>query len=219
MMQEKNIKINHEQDISLKIIGENISFLIKKQGMDISQLSRYTGIGIATIKNLKRGIGNPTISTLSAIADFFDVTVGMITDSSILQSRDFSYSNILSIPLIKYSEIESYISKVFMPVAGYITEVDDIKDDSIFAFEVMNNAFSPEIERSSICIVSLNEKANDGDIVLVKIKDYPILLRRVFFGSDGIVFLNLSLEADLTSIEYENYNIVAVLLKIVKRLK
>ena len=218
-MQEKNIKIYCGQDVSLKLIGENISFLIKKQGTDISRLSRDTGIGIATIKNLRRGIGNPTISTLSAIADFFHVTVGMITDSYIFQSPDYTCNNILSIPLVKYSEIESYISNSFLPTTKYITEVDDPKDNSIFAFEVINNAFSPEIERSSICIVSLNEEVNDSDIVLVKIKDYPILLRRVFFGAEGMMFFNLSLEADVSPIQYKKYNIMAVLLKIVKRLK
>lgn len=218
-MQEKNIKIYCGQDLSLKIIGDNLSFLMKKKGADISRLSRDTGIGIATIKNLRRGVGNPTISTLSAIADFFHVTVGMITDSYILQSSDYTCNNILSIPLVKYSEIECYISNSFVPVSKYITEVDNPKDDSIFAFEVMNNAFSPEIERSSICIVSLNEKINDGDIVLVKIKDYPILLRRVFFGAEGMMFFNLSLEIDTSPIQYKNHNIMAVLLKIVKRLK
>lgn len=218
-MQENNIKIYCDQDLSLKIIGDNLSFLMKKQGADISKLSRDTGIGIATIKNLRRGVGNPTISTLSAIADFFHVSVGMIIDSYIFQSPDYVDKNILSIPLVKYSEVEDYISSSFLPVAKYITEVDDPKDNSIFAFEVMNNAFSPEIERSSICIVSLNEKANDGDIVLVKIKDYPILLRRVFFGAEGIMFFNLSLEKETSPIQYENYDIMAVLLKIIKRLK
>jgi len=218
-MQEKNIKIDVNQNISLKKIGDNISFLMKKHGVDTQRLSSDTGIGVATIKNLRRGIGNPTISTLSSIADFFHVTVGMITDAYIFQLSELSCSNVLTIPLLKYSEIEDYILNSFIPTAKYTTEVDDPKDDSIFSFEINNNAFSPEIEKSSICIVSLNEKSNDGDIVLVKVKDYPILLRRVYFGAQGIMFLNISLETDSSPVQYKNHNIIGVLLKIVKRLK
>lgn len=218
-MQEKNIKIDINQNISLKKIGENISFLMKQHGVDTQRLSNDTGIGIATIKNLKRGVGNPTISTLSSIADFFHVTVGMITDAYIFQLSESSCSNVLTIPLLKYSEIENYIFNSFIPADKYTAEVDDPSDDSIFSFEINNNAFSPEIEKSSICIVSLNEKSNDGDIVLLKVKDYPILLRRVFFGAQGVMFFNISLETESSPIQYKNYNIIGVLLKIIKRLK
>jgi len=218
-MQVNHSKVYSGQNIPLEKIGKNLSFLMKKYGVDAQKLSDQTGVGIATIKNLRRGSGNPTISTLSSIADFFHITVGALTDNDTLQSSLLPRKSIVTIPLIKYSDIDDFVLNIFTHVTEYTIEVDDPSDDSLFAFEVTSNAFSPEIDRSSICIVSLNEKCNDGDIVLVKTKDYPIFLRRTFFGDQCMFFCNISLEADITPVQYTNYNIVGVLQRIIKRLK
>ena len=53
--------------MSLKMIGENLTYLMRMHGIDASRLSSETGIGIATINNLRKGVGNPTIATLASI--------------------------------------------------------------------------------------------------------------------------------------------------------
>jgi len=218
-MQGKHSKIYDTNDLPSKTIGKNLSFLMKKYGVDAQKLSDATGVGIATIKNLRRGSGNPTILTLMSIADFFQVTVGDLTDTESVQLMTPSRTHILSIPLVKYSDIESFISGSYVPTQKYTAEFDHADDGSLFAFEVTNNAFSPELERSSICIVSLKEKSHDGDIVLVKTKDYPVFLRRAFVGNKCMFFCNISLDADAVPVEFNDYKIVGVLLKIIKRLK
>jgi len=218
-MQGKHSKIYSTHDLPSKKIGKNLTFLMKKYGVDAQRLSDDTGIGIATIKNLRRGTGNPTILTLTSIAEFFQITVGDLTDTDEIQSITPTRKNILTIPLIRYSDIESFITGAYVPTKKYTAEFESSDDDSLFAFEVTNNAFSPELERSSICIVSLKENSNDGDIVLVKTKGYPIFLRRAFVGNQCMFFCNISLDVDSVPVEYSDYEIVGVLLKIIKRLK
>ena len=41
--------------MSLKMIGENLTYLMRMHGIDASRLSSETGIGIATINNLRKG--------------------------------------------------------------------------------------------------------------------------------------------------------------------
>lgn len=217
-MQQNNIKLSKENDMSLKMIGENLAFLMRTNGIDANRLSVETGIGIATINNLRKGVGNPTISTLSSIADFFHVRIGDLTDKDLKTSGDPT-NNVKSIPLISYSEIERFLSKATISTDKYTTEVEDITDDSLFAVEITNNSLSPELDRGTFCVISLKEQFCDGDIVLVKLKNYPICLRRVFISDIDLQFLNISLESDSTPKNYSDYTIVGVLLKIIKRLK
>ncbi|OKP48209.1 hypothetical protein A8A12_11295 [Serratia marcescens] len=217
-MQQNNIKISEENDMSLKMIGENLTYLMRMHGIDASRLSIETGIGIATINNLRKGIGNPTISTLSSIGEFFSVKVGELTDKDLRVSGEANH-NVRSLPLISYSDIERFLDQAMTTSDTYTTEVDDITDDSLFVVEITNNSLSPEWDRGTYCVISLQEPFCDGDIVLVKLKNYPICLRRVFVSHDDLQFTNISLDSDSSVKSYSDYAIVGVLLKTIKRLK
>jgi transcriptional regulator with XRE-family HTH domain len=51
----------------------NIGLVIKERrsllGISQQDLSDYSGIGISTVKDLERGVGNPTLHTLQKILD------------------------------------------------------------------------------------------------------------------------------------------------------
>jgi len=216
IMQQKYSKLYKETDMSLKNIGKNLASLMKRENIDAQTLSEKTGIGIATIKNIRRGVGNPTISTLYSLSEFFKISIGDLTEGT--TSTLSSDPKTATMPLIKYNEIERFLYTNDSFVERYTTEVDDTYDDSLFAFEI-TNTLSSELERASICIVSTNESANDGDIVLLKIEGYPIVLRRAYLGESGLIFCNISLENETSPVSYAEYEIVGVLLKIIKRLR
>lgn len=218
-MQDNNIKLDERSGFSLKKIGNNLSFFMKKEGVNVQRLSDKTGVGIATIKNIKRGCGNPTISTLYLLADYFKVTLGVFIDINTVDLIPQCQGNIVTMPLIRFSEIEKYAFSDFSCVNYYTAEVESKNDSSLFAFEVTNNAFVPEIDNSSICIVSMEQEYVDSDIVLIKVKGYPIFLRRAFIGEHGLFFCNFSLYSDIEPVQYSDYTIIGVLQKIIKRLK
>ena len=51
----------------------NIGIVIKERrnqlGISQKDLSEYSGVGISTVKDLDRGVGNPSLLTLSKILD------------------------------------------------------------------------------------------------------------------------------------------------------
>ena len=51
----------------------NIGTIIKKRrsllGISQQDLSDYSGVGISTVKDLERGVGNPSVLTLQKILD------------------------------------------------------------------------------------------------------------------------------------------------------
>lgn len=48
-----------------KVIKERRALL----GISQQDLSDYSGVGISTVKDLERGVGNPSVDTLSKILD------------------------------------------------------------------------------------------------------------------------------------------------------
>ncbi|WP_237387737.1 helix-turn-helix domain-containing protein [Xenorhabdus sp. Sc-CR9] len=107
MQESNNIKASNPDDLLIKI-SQNIDFLMKKNNIDSQSLSKLTGLGIATINSLRRGVGNPTIATISSIAEVFGVNVGEITDNKLSESKE-NEEVISSVPLIRYDELDSYI--------------------------------------------------------------------------------------------------------------
>ncbi|AHF75798.1 Putative phage repressor protein [Sodalis praecaptivus] len=217
-MQQNNHSLSEPISVPLKKIGKNLVYLMKKREIDAQHLSALTGIGIATINNLRRGVGNPTITTLSAISDFFGVKMGNLTDM-ILEDDKNQLGNVKNIPLIKYNDLGNYYHGKIDITKSYTVEVEDFSDDSLIAIEIANNALSPFFESGTICVVSEQERFNDGDVVLVKIKDYPLCFRRVFVGDDVLYFSKTAIESDGDTIELKSYTLIGVLIKTIRKLK
>ncbi|TDD96327.1 helix-turn-helix domain-containing protein [Actinomadura rubrisoli] len=59
----------------LQALAENIRALRATHGLSLSQLAERSGIAKATLFKISRCQTNPTLDTLTAIADTFDVTV------------------------------------------------------------------------------------------------------------------------------------------------
>ncbi|WP_233420509.1 helix-turn-helix domain-containing protein [Xenorhabdus nematophila] len=105
-------------------IAQHIDFIMKKRNIDSQTLSKLTGLGIATINSLKRGVGNPTISTISSIADIFGVNIGEITDSKLSELTE-SEEIISSVPLVRYDELDGYISGEIANINLYKLSIQD----------------------------------------------------------------------------------------------
>lgn len=216
-MQLKYNTMKKKEAMSLRILGKNVTFLMAKFGIDAQTLSEGTGVGVATINNLKRGSGNPTIGTLSSVAEFFDVSAGslMEVDLSAPQSDD----NVKVLPLINFNDLELYINNKNTHQSTYAVEVENHGDESLFAVEITTNSLFPEIESGTICIVSRNEKCCDGDIVLLKIRGLHLCFRRVFIADTGYRFSNIILDSNVLIAEYDDYNIVGVVMKKINKLR
>ncbi|CDH07780.1 hypothetical protein XBO1_600007 [Xenorhabdus bovienii str. oregonense] len=217
-MQELNDKKSTEADALLSNIAKNIDFLIKKNNIDSQTLSRLTGLGIATINSLRRGVGNPTIATVSSIADVFGVNVGEITDGKLSESNE-NEEIISSIPLVRYDELDGYVSGKIITKNLYKLSIQDNHEDSLFAVEFGNNLLFPYFDSNTIAIVSKTEAVCDSDVVLVKIKDAPICFRQVFVGESGIYFSILGIENERKTVLTQNYTIIGVVIRSIRNLK
>ena len=61
-------------------ISQSLKLLLEKNNLSQKDLSKQTGISIATINSYVNGTRNITIERLEAIADYFDVSIDELLD-------------------------------------------------------------------------------------------------------------------------------------------
>ena len=106
MSSDLNKKLSSEADVG--ILANNLRRLMHELNTDASEISKKTGIALTTINGLKRGIGNPTLSTLHELADFFNVTIGQLTETNM--SVDNKKSRfVYEIPLLVLDELTIFL--------------------------------------------------------------------------------------------------------------
>ncbi|WP_237387223.1 hypothetical protein [Xenorhabdus sp. Sc-CR9] len=112
-----------------------------------------------------------------------------------------------------------YISGKITNINLYKLSIHHEQENSLIAIEFSNNLLSPYFDSNTVAIVSKAESFCDSDVVLVKIKDAPICFRQVFVGENGIYFSILGIENERKTILTQNYTIIGVVIKSIKKLK
>lgn len=211
---KKNHKIVNV-DKFVALTAKNLSYLMDKKKIDVATLCAATKLAIPTVNSLRRGIGNPTLSTLLELANFFEVSLGELTEQNLSNEKN-KHSSARSIPLIKINEINRFLENKLEKIETYTTEIDESSGTSCFAVLVNNDSLYPQFSPGTVLIVSRDEKPLDSDIVLVKIKEHNSCFRKIFINGDHFLFSSVSIENDATLFSYDNYELIGVLLKAIK---
>jgi len=180
-------------DGSMINLSSNLRFLMQKKKIDSSELSKTTGIALTTLNGLKRGIGNPTLSTLHSLADYFGITIGQLTESDLLEKVGAKNSKILSeIPLLELSEIDEFLKKRYHCKTTTFVELDNYKSDSCFSVKLPNNSMAPLFEKGTIFVISHEPTCQDGDMVLVRFNNHIPCFRKIFIEDKHYFFSSIS---------------------------
>ncbi|HEY0209455.1 XRE family transcriptional regulator [Acerihabitans sp.] len=208
----KNLNGEHE---ALLTIGKNLVYLMSKRGIDSTELSTLTGLGTATINSMRRGIGNPTLITIVALAQFFEVSLSEFTDIDI-ERQEITQKKIKTLPLIKFNGLNAFLDEILDTYDTYTTELCVFENNDCFAININNDSLYPQFSSGTICIVKRDNLPNDGDIVLVKINNSTPCFRRVFIEDAGYFFTAVSIYQDVVPSAYKCFSIVGVIIKIIR---
>ena len=86
-----------ESTVILKTLGRRIASLRKKQGMNQEEFADVSGKMINTISNIERGLSDPKITTLIALAEALNVPVEMLFNDTEQQSEEELPENVQAI--------------------------------------------------------------------------------------------------------------------------
>ncbi|MBV9576356.1 MAG: helix-turn-helix domain-containing protein [Gammaproteobacteria bacterium] len=214
MSSDLNKKNPAEADIS--ILADNLRHLMHEANIDSSELSRKTGIALTTINGLKRGIGNPTLSTLYQLAEFFNVSISQITEISVAAQHNKKQRIVYEIPLLTLDEVVPFLKNKNNYKNTISTELDSWNQDKYYAIKINNNAMSPIFERGSIFVIIHDTHVYDGDIVLVQFEKHPPCFRKVFIEGKSYFFKPISEIIGDNTIKSIDFTIHGIVIKAIQ---
>ncbi len=170
----KNIQFNCE----FQKIANNLSNLLKARNISINQLADEVGLPMMTIRRLTLGKTiDPRVSTLKLIADYFNITV----DSLLVKSNQTLIGTSKKalpffVPIIPWEiaekiktikELDLINWKEWQPIS---LNVEGMIGSNSFALESRPSMY-PRFPQETLFVIDPDVTPNDGDIVLVKIKE------------------------------------------------
>lgn len=210
MSSDINKKMADETEIGM--LASNLRVLMNKMNVDSAELSKKTGIALTTINGLKRGSGNPTLSTLQELAEFFDVTIGELAEKNLSKSRQLVYE----IPLLVQEELPEYLKNPRKFKQTISTELDVWKQNKYYAIRITNNAMQPLFEKGSIFVIVKDANIHDGDIVLVQFDQHPPCFRKVFIEGKSYFFKSVSELINGNIIKHDSFHIHGIVIKAIQ---
>lgn len=199
-----NLDTNH--------LTNNLRYLMQKKGIDAGDLSKSTGIALTTINSLKRGVGNPTLSTMQAIAEFFQITIGQLTESA-LSDRN-TRLNLVELALLDIQDVQIFLSGHSQFKSTISVEVE--KNNQLFGVKINNNSLAPFFEKGTIFIVDPTLQSQDGDIVLVQFNNQLPCFRKIFMEEEACIFTPVSEIAGSEISKSKNFTIHGIVIKAIQ---
>ena len=157
---------------------KNLSFLMKKNQINTSQLSKKTDIALMTLQRIVTGeTSDPKLSLLIKIANFFNVGLESLLykDVSNLENQDSNFIT-KNVPVFSFDDLAKGIDIKQITTENWkkwqtIMCESSVKDNnSLFALESLPS-FSPRFRQGNLIVLDPSLKPRDHDIVLVKFKD------------------------------------------------
>ncbi len=211
------------ENITTMHINEILSELMFAKRIKMIELAHQTGVPQSTLSRILAGATTqPHRSSLEPLAAFFRVSVNQLVGKEpipSLQRLSLSASQSLSVPLLTWAQVDSWITLGDTTEAYEMVQVDKALGEGSFAVTVEDAAMEPQFSRGAILIVDAKRTAKDRSFVIVKLgKSDKIVFRQLI--TDGINFYLRSLSPDFSQCGMttmtDDDNILGVVLQVRK---
>ncbi len=177
--------------------------LREEQDITRKELARRTGVSQSSINMYERGDREPSIETLEAFADYFNVNMDYLLGKSDKRNPD-----IYDAAITKQSTAKTRIPVIGTSAAGipidavqqYIDDKDpdtweEITDDlartgTFVAVRITGNSMEPRIFDGDIVIVRIQETADNGDTVIVFVNGDEATCKKIKKTPEGVMLMS-----------------------------
>ena len=197
-------------------IAGNIRSLMKAFNVSEVHLARSLGVSVMTIRRVVSGeTEDPRISTLSLIANYFNVSVDSLLENSDMPINMMKKQKPFFVPIFDWESLEhSYFKENdFSNWKNWYPLVNSESlhlDQRAFALE-SKISMQPRFPKGTLLIINPNEPPLDNDIVLVKtIKTNDLSLRELIIDSPKWILNPIIVGSELIFYDREEYDIIGV---------
>lgn len=213
MIKTKNLRMDTSQQDD--ILARNLKYLMNKNTIDAGTLGRNIDVAASTINGIRRGGGNPTLGTVAAIAQHFQLSISDLTEKYI-DGDAIPVKSAHRISLITMKDIPIYLKNPKRTERIMITELGDTNSENFFAVSIDNNSLYPLFEKGTVFIVKKTKQVLDGDIVLVDFGNASYCFRRIFVESSNYFFKPLIDTLQSPGSHTKQFTLVGIVVKAIQ---
>jgi len=219
-MKKTETSIVETKHTLLNVLSSNLDFIMLQKGVDIKTLSESTGISLTNLHNIRRGLTNPTLTTLEALANYFNLSVTQLLSSYLSTSQPNNQHVLMDVPIFDLDKISSQdLSKLssekFLPVAIPMGE----NVDQRIVVQLDNNAMHPLYEKGTYFLINFALPLRDGDLVAVKLEGQVTTIRRIFvMGLQMTLFHPVLMKEQGVTVDKDQVKFFGVIEKIIQNL-
>lgn len=209
----------NQEDYHLSNISRNIQKLLDANSISEYQLANKLGISVMTIRRVLSGeTGDPRISTLSLIANYFGVSLDFLTENHEAPISSQVKTKPFLIPVLTWEILSKLSDRTGIDFSNWenwyplVPSSSLNLDDNVFALE-SRNSMQPRIPAGSLLIISSIEQPIDGDLILVKSKKHPdISLRELSIDAPKWILNPIIAGSDVWYFDQKDYDIIGVVI-------
>jgi transcriptional regulator with XRE-family HTH domain len=153
-------------------LDTNLKLLIKKNGLNVLELARKTGIGQPFIHRIFSGETNdPKLSTVCTLADYFGITVNQLVGDAPLLEEHFS-GNLNAkkrIPVITWREAAIWPNTNIKNNEAIFTDI--YLTENLYVLRVKDDAMRPIFNKNTLLVIDVSKKPKDGNFAVIKLAD------------------------------------------------
>ena len=184
--QEHKERFGSYEDL-VAIIASKLSTLITSTDCEVKSLSNYTGISLSSLHKLKRGEGNPTISNIFKIANYFGVPIGFFFTAD---ESEIKKTSLKSFPVY---DLDTFgISKSKANIFIKESQFDNVD----YTIRINTTVYAPIYQPGVILYISKESIIESGDIVFVASKNGNAL-RRVLHVNSKSVYISIDASSNI----------------------
>ncbi len=210
----KNIKT----DCEMQKIASNLSNLMESRNMSVNQLADEVGLPMMTVRRLMLGTTiDPRVSTLKLITDYFNITLDSLLEKNNSALIGASKKALpFFVPILSWEitekiksikELDLITWKEWQPIS---LNAGGIIGPNSFALESRPSMY-PRFPQETLFIIDPDLQPNDGDIVLVKIKDNnEVTLRELKIDPPDWLLQPITVGSNIILFNKNNHKIIGI---------
>lgn len=202
-------------DIQNKVRKILIS-LLESRNINEAELSRRTGISTATVNRLITGATpDMRISTLRAIADFFNISLDQLTGTKPLLSESID-KKVIKFPLIPWDKAGEWqeLIKDYTPENwSYWTTVSSEINKPYYGLTMLQQGFPLPFVQNAVLIIDPYMSPKDNQYVIVHcLKKGAVVIKKILFEGDEAWLI--SLRKNIPAIPYKGFRFCGVVVQV-----
>ena len=210
--------VNQTTDSEHKIIAENIRKIMDAHSISESQLAKALDVSVMTIRRVVSGeTADPRISTLSSIANYFDINIDDLLKKNIMPIQLITKKSSYFVPILKWHELADICLNDHVD----FSKLDNWYHIGSSSINLGKNSFAlhskpslePRYPEGALLIIDPCERPLDNDVLLIKSKnDHSISLRELQIDSPKWVLKPIISGSEFLFYNTDDFDIMGVVI-------